>query len=331
MKNRIYLNHITTTTQKQWLAGAEHKDLHRLVISVSGYEARSIHWVSTTLRILPKSEIMQHLVVGFRKFNDRLSRPKNDNFYKENNISMEQLPSDNWDDFEQVIQTEIDRVKEKAEKQQIEVHIDYSCMPRSWYCRLPFLIEKQLRPQDVAYFWYSPGEYPATDYPTAGVEDFHIFAGKAKLNPNFRTHMFGLGFDRIRSQAIWSVIDPENLVCFYTDPGTVDGYVKKVKQDNRDILLSANYIFSVPMEDFVNTYSRLVGVVREFSNVGDVILVPDGPKPLVLASSLIPSFLGIPGVVCFHVTRRKANESEPVEVKPAGEPYGFCFQGLSSE
>lgn len=331
MRNQIYLSNFTTTIHKQWLFNAKHQNFYRLVIAVSGYEARSIHWISKTLEILPKSEKIQYSVAGFSKYNNILSRPKNDNFYESNHILTQPLPSDEWNDFERAIQPEIDRIKEKAKEDPIEIHVDYSCMPRRWYCRLPFLIEKQLRPVDFAYFWYSPGEYPETEYPTAAVEDFHIFSGKPNLNPDFRTHIFGLGFDRIRSQAIWSVIDPENLICFYTDPGTVHGYVERVKKDNKEILLAANYIFSVPMQDFVGTLSKLVGIVREFSNVGDVILVPDGPKPLILASSLIPSFLNTNGIVCFHVTRRKMHEYKPIEVDPAGEPYGFSFQGVPVE
>ena len=140
--------------------------------------------------------------------------------------------------------------------------------------------------------------------------------------------IFGLGFDRIRSQAIWSVLDPQNLICFYTDPGVIDGYVDRVKEENKDILRAANHHFTVPYFDFEYTLSKINSVVREFREIGDVILVPDGPKPLVLATSIIPYLNTQPGIVCFHVNRRKGLEFKQVDVKPVGQPYGFYFNGV---
>ena len=108
-------------------------------------------------------------------------------------------------------------------------------------------------------------------------------------------------------------------------------YVARVKSDNEDILLAANYKFSVPIHDFVYTYSKIVAIVKQFNSMGDVILVPDGPKPLILAASLIPIYQKEAGLVCFHVTRRKDKQYKPVDVKAIGEPCGFFFYGPSSK
>lgn len=329
---RLFLNKITTATYDEWSYNANSTKIYRLLVSVSGYEERSICWTSKTIKIINLSEMTNYLVIGFEQLKDKLSRLQNNVFYMQNNLTINQLSSDEWDLFEKALHCELEKVIEKAGEMPIEIHIDYSSMPRRWYCRLPNYLEKIMRRKDIVYFWYTPGHYVTTEYPTAGVEDFHIFSGKSTLSPKFRTHLFGLGFDKIRSQAIWSVLDPENLVCFYTEPGTEAGYVEKVKLDNKDILLATKNVFSVPMHDFVYAFSKLVGMVREYRNIGDVVLVPDGPKPLILASSIVPPFLSLPGdgagIVCFHVTRRKSHQYEPVDVKPAGMPYGFCFSGM---
>src|SRR5262249_4156759 len=145
---------------------------------------------------------------------------------------------------------------------------------------------------------YTPGKYQETSYPTAGTSDFRIFSGRPTLSAPSRTHFFGLGFDRIRSQAIWSVLDPHNLVCFYADPAAEPAYVARVKRDNREALNAAAYTFKVPMDDFVIAYSKLMATVQQFRSMGDVIIVPDGPKPLVLASSIVPLAMEEPsGVV----------------------------------
>jgi hypothetical protein len=69
-------------------------------------------------------------------------------------------------------------------------------------------------------------------------------------------------------------------------------------------------------------------MTREFSALGDVILVPDGPKPLVLAASLVPEFLCKPGIVSFHVRRRKTEHLSTVDVSAAGDIYGFSVNGV---
>lgn len=59
----------------------------------------------------------------------------------------------------------------------ITVHIDYSSMPRSWYCKLPILLEKIIRKTDKIYFWYTEGDYPASheEYPSSGIDAFSFF------------------------------------------------------------------------------------------------------------------------------------------------------------
>ena len=332
MSNSIFLNHLESITQDEWKNQINDTDKYRLILSVSGYEERSTYWVSLILESIHKSDMNQFLVVGFRNLSNKLSRPKNDDFYKNQGLSVRQLDSDDWPDFLKVLDQKINEIRSIANEKPIEIHVDYSCMPRRWYCRLPFYLEKYLRSKDKAYFWYSPGEYPDAEYPTAGIEDFHVFSGKPSLSAKFRTHIFGLGFDKIRSQAIWSVLDPANLVCFYTDPGSKEGYVERVKKDNKEIMLSADYIFTIPMHDFVHSYSKITGIVREFRSIGDVILVPDGPKPLILASSIVPSYLKKIGIVCFHVSRRKPHDYKLVDVRPSNEkPYGFFFHGPHEE
>jgi hypothetical protein len=187
-----------------------------------------------------------------------------------------------------------------------------------------------MREQDTACFWYTPGRYAGGEYPSAGVDDFRVFSGRASVGAQFRTHMMGLGFDRVRSQGIWSVLDPQNLVCFYADPAVVDGYVDRVLRDNHDVLLAAQHVFSLPLTDFVYSYSKIVSVVKDFRHLGDVVIVPDGPKPLILASSLVPLSIDIPGVVCFHVTRPQSGGASSVPVDAAGEPVGFRFGGTAA-
>ncbi|MEN6475868.1 MAG: hypothetical protein ABFD81_17775 [Syntrophaceae bacterium] len=320
------LRHITSWKHREWLDQCVSFDTNRLMVGVSGYESRSSDWIRQTLSELPNSERNAYLILGFAAYQQALSRPMNNSFYEKNDLPVV-IPKDDEHALD-IVKNAVKKRVDESGVTPVEVHVDYSSMPRSWYCILPVVLSRIVRACDKLYFWYTPGAYPETEYPTAGVEDFKVFSGKPNLNPRSRTHFFGLGFDKIRSHAIWSVLDPTKLVCFYASPGTRADYVDRVVHDNKDILSAADHVFTVDMRDFAYTYSRIAGVVREFNQLGDVILVPDGPKPLILASSLVPVVLGQPGVVCFHVSRRKIQQSEPVNVDSIGPAFGFSFSVL---
>jgi hypothetical protein len=96
---------------------------------------------------------------------------------------------------------------------------------------------------------------------------------------------------------------------------------------NRDLIAAAKFTFCVPVSDFANAFGHITSISRESYVAGDVVLVPDGPKPLVLASSLVPEFLDRTGIVSLHVRRRKFDQAGPVDVVAAGEIYGFSVAG----
>jgi hypothetical protein len=291
-------------------------------VTVSGYEERSRFFAETWLgKSFPKPS--RWAAIGFKEHSSILSRPENDAFYRRFGQEPHLLSTSEYNDLENYLRPFLDRTEQ--ENHPLTVHVDYSCMPRNWYCNLVSFFDDALLPGDRVYFWYSAGEYPQSDYPTAGVSDFTVYSGTSRLNSRFRAHFFGLGFDRVRASAIYSVIDPQYLVCYYADPGVKPEYVAKVQRDNEQILKDAQLIANVPVNDFSATFDRLCALSNEFLESGDVIIVPDGPKPLVLASSLVPRFLGKAGVICFHVARRKT-AWEPVQVKALGEVFGFSFQ-----
>lgn len=323
-QKQFELGHIASWEHREWLGHCLTTNTSRLMIGVSGYESRSSNWMRNTLPNLPRSQSNEYLILGFDNYRQDLNRPENDEFYRRNGLEV-LVPGDNNQKVFDLVKERVSACLSSSMGAPVEVHVDYSSMPRSWYCTLPFVLSEAVRPGDKIFFWYTPGSYPDTEYPTAGVEDFSVFSGKPSLNPKARTHILGLGFDKIRSHAIWSVLDPANLICFYADPGTKPDYVERVRRDNLDILSCSNHIFSVDMRDFAYAYSRITGVAREFHGLGDVILVPDGPKPLILASSLVPEVFETAGVVCFHVTRRRNQQSDAVNVEACGSAYGFSF------
>jgi hypothetical protein len=210
----------------------------------------------------------------------------------------------------------------------ITIHIDYSSMPRSWYCKLPILFQKFLKKNDTVYFWYSEGEYPFQYkvFPTAGIDDFSFFAGKPSLQTDSnRVHVLALGWDKTRTQAILSMIDPDYIVACYAYSPQREEFPESIKETNESILLRTAMSFALRLDDFSFMVSKLREIANELLSTGDVILIPDGPKPLIFAISLVPDLLNKDGITCLHVARN-SNYFNPVNVIATGEIYGFSIR-----
>ena len=210
----------------------------------------------------------------------------------------------------------------------IVVHIDYSSMPRQWYCELPFLLRKSMDNRDKLYFWYVAGEYPGDyeAYPCAGIDSFWNVIGKTSLRTAMRrVHVLGIGYDTVRTSAMLSILDPDSYIvcCAYNKENEKIG--DNVQQANEQIISGAYMSIAFQIDDFSYMIAKLCEVANEFLPMGDVILVPDGPKPLIFAMSLIPQILKKPGITCLQVSRNKECYM-PIDVKATDNIYGFSVK-----
>lgn len=236
-----------------------------------------------------------------------------------------------YTDHQEIQKKIIDAVKKRvSESDKATIHIDYSAMPRSWYCKLPFLLERIIREQDRVYFWYSEGKYPPLykEYPSAGIDSFSSFSGKPSLQiDNNRIHVLGLGYDAIRSQAILSITDPDYLVACYAYNPKRDGFLDSIINVNNLIVSRAAMTIALHVDDFSFMVSKLCETANELLPLGDVILIPDGPKPLIFAFSLVSDLLKKSGLTCLHILRN-SKHFEAVDVEATGIVHGFSIQIL---
>lgn len=199
-------------------------------------------------------------------------------------------------------------VKSKmTKKEALTIHIDYSSMPRTWYYNLPILLKDCLRPNDVVYFWYVVGKYPDDyeTYPSAGVSSYTTIGYPSLRTEIKRTHVIGLSYDKIRTQGILSILDPDSfIVCNAYDPYHQEVSVN-VKKLNNNIVSQARLTVLLHIDDFSFMISKLSEIANEFLTFGDVVFVPDGPKPLIFAFSLIPQILNKIGISCLHISRNE--------------------------
>lgn len=236
----------------------------------------------------------------------------------------------NYDCYDEILNEIIQFIKDNTlDNNSLNIHIDYSSMPRSWYCRIPLKIYENLRKRDNVYFWYAEGQYPDSyeRFPSAGIDNFSIYSGKPSLKANNnRIHILGLGYDYIRSQAISTVVDPSFLIACYAFPLFRRDIQDNIKQVNMQLLSQAAFTLALHLDDFSFMISKLCETANELLIKGDVIFIPDGPKPLILAISLVTEILKKEGITCMHISRHSSHYS-PVDVKPTESIYGFTFRG----
>ena len=302
-----------------------------IFISVSGYETRSTFLFQKFIKInknINKKDNVKFCILGFDSRKSEGNRLNNNKIYKNLSLDIVDFSSSDMQSVKEYVLREVEGIREKDTSSALDIHLDYSSMPRLWYCGLFQLLNEKLLPNDTLYMWYSEGKYSELEFPTASMDgDINIFSGAPTLAPLYRTHLLGLGFDRTRASAIFRVLDPQHLVCFY---GGKKEYIERAISDNRDLIDVSDFCFEAPLDDFPTAFSKLVDVTRELSDMGDVILVPDGPKPLVLASFLVPGYLKKRGLVVFHIKKHSSPKLKIVDVSATGEIYGFSVSGLPS-
>ncbi len=295
-----------------------------IFVTAIGYEHRSSHLFNTYYSNLENNNVLYFVFDDYKKYPHTVSQAQK---MQESGFKPKVVK---YESYDEVLNEIIEFIKIKTSGMaSIEMHIDYSSMPRSWYCRIPLVISKYLRNSDIAYFWYAEGKYPERyeEFPSAGIDNFSFFSGKPSLKANNnRSHILGLGYDTIRSQAILTVVDPSYLVACYSFPSSLRDVQENVKKVNEQILSQASLSLAFHIDDFSFMVSKLCETANELLIRGDIIFIPDGPKPLILAISLVTELLQKEGITCMHVTRHCTHYS-PIDVTATGNIYGFLIRG----
>jgi len=295
-----------------------------LFICAIGYEERSYFLYNKVLNKIRPDHI---LILAFNDYeNYDHTKSQISKISKENSVRCRFLNYQNYEETMQIIDLFINQHKE--EHKELKVHVDYSSMPRSWYSRLPRTFESTLEVGDKVFFWYVEGVYPEgyNEYPSAGIDSFAFYSGRPTLRiENKRTHVLSLGYDTIRTQAIISILDPESMIVCNAYNSNNREVSERVKRLNKELITQAMMVVTLQIDDFSFMVSKLCELAYEYQPTGDVIFIPDGPKPLILAMSLIPDIVDMEGVTCMHIVRNKEYYN-PINVLPKNNIWGFSIQ-----
>lgn len=311
---------MTITNAKKYIECINEDDLY---IFALGYEHRSYFLYDQLQKQFPSVKPIVFVFDDYRNYPDTAEKIQE--------LKLKEIPFfiKNYCDGHKVQEKILALIAEHIEQRNsATIHIDYSSMPRSWYCKLPTLLKTIIRHTDKVYFWYSEGEYPSSheEYPSSGIDSFSFFSGKPSLQiDNNRIHVVALSYDVIRTQAILSIADPSYLVACYAYNAEREGFLENLKQVNDPILSRAAMSIALHIEDFEFMVSKLCDTANELLSAGDVILIPDGPKPLIFAMSLVPDLIEKQGITCLHI-KRNNEHFKSVDATPTGIVHGFIVQ-----
>ena len=166
-----------------------------LFISCIGYEERSYYLYNRIRKRISMDKMLLFCVT-----NSTINNSEAVQVFKDARDTLESVCFDvEYGDSSLVQSTIIDRVKSVIEnKKDARIHIEYSSMPRSWYCKLPELFCSIMSLQCQIYFWYTEGTYE-NEHHTAGIESYVLYSGIPSIAHIHRTHFIGIGFDSDRT------------------------------------------------------------------------------------------------------------------------------------
>lgn len=209
----------------------------------------------------------------------------------------------------------------------VQLHIDYSSMPRSWYCSIPSYLSTTMDKNSELYLWYTAGLYPRSykSYPSAAIESISVFSGVTLPSIDIkRYHIMGLGLDNIRTETVNTIVEPDLLICCYAYTSNNIAIKEQVQEVNKRILQSASLTVSLPMDNFEGMVDKLCGLAYDLlSKDAQVIFIPDGPKPLIMAMSIIPDLIKEPGITCLHISSNTSHYPQILIRPRENEVLGF--------
>ena len=202
-------------------------------------------------------------------------------------VSDEKLETDSKKSVWQLLNTHLVNIEDK------HILVDYSAMSRAWYASILYWFRQKASKacQPILYFLYAIGKY------SRDIAEKEVVIKKIEVVPgceggNYRHDktiaIFGLGFYGYMSLCACEQIEPDELYTISTKEDPVDGFSIKDCMGNKELIERANINFSFPVSSVVQAYKCLSEIANTHMAKGDeVILVPMGPKPQVLASILV--------------------------------------------
>lgn len=301
-------------------------DTRRLIVSAVGYEPRCTHVVAQISKHwdIPPSQLGQTLLLlEFKSHRNLATRVEAqgifDTFAPKYRYAVDEFSGP-------AVRAEVGRIARELDVQHIVV--DYSCLSRSLYLCLLALVSEGFRMS----FLYSVGDYGTAEkkYPVSAVGEIRTVPGFEGIPHPSRPKLYviGLGFDGIGTKALLDKLEAGRLVVFWTDPGASARSSTIAVEANEMIIERALARFTTDLRDVNGTVAILRRLAIETAGSDQMILVPVGPKPHVLACGLLAAEFEHVTLLAPYLGTGRGGE-DPPRIRAAGEIIVSEVSGVS--
>jgi len=292
-----------------------------ICIVASGYESRS-RALATSLE-KNKIRILSKFAWGFKEYNQEKVRLKNDSDLKKLGYEITPFSGSDSETPYKIIR---ELLLSYSEEQKVTFLFDISSMSRTWYAAIiQALAHFEFSVRVRTIFAYIPAVWKQNSSSFPPNEILAPLPGySSHALPNKPTALvIGLGSESQRSIGLKEHLDPQLLICFFTNPGIDQNYENSVLSANQDLLenMSENNIYAYNIYDTFGTYITLESVINGLTKDYRVVLASLGPKIFGIYCLLIS--IANPSISVWRVS--PATRQEPIDEKPTKKGIFFAI------
>jgi hypothetical protein len=309
----------------QQISFSELNKIHfNLFIIALGYEKKGVY-------LLEKFNIQsdRRIAFAYTERQKTLNRKENENIIRENDFEI--IPASGEQKIN--LDSELQSLCNLNYHRIIKILIDYSCMTKVWYSGIiKTLSSLSLNCQNVeVYFSYTPAAYNILrKQKAASLINSVVFDNKKYLDPSKPIALIiGLGLNNLRAEKLIKSIKPAATYFFYADPALNSEYVKRVLNNNQEIIYSVKIrnLLNYPLKDLKKIDDMLTSLCLDLRLKYNIIIAPVGPKVFSLISLLLAC--RYPDLDIWRVS---AGPYEPINDKIAdGDPLIYKVDFVTDE
>lgn len=201
--------------------------------------------------------------------------------------------------------------------------VDYSSLPRSVYLGLLWeVLESNMHSRFV--FSYIPGFYSKPKvFPCVGVGDWKVLFDRGRIESEFRSTLVGLSYDWTRTYGILDRLNPQEIYCVSVTENKGDAVYDIVNRRNKEIIgMSQNFVWH-RIASMSDMYYGVRDLIAHLLHEGDVEVIADGPKPLVMAMHLATMSYPKNGCFLWQISHAHNSSTMDLSEKDSFEIFSF--------
>jgi len=282
------------------------------IIAASGFHARSTY-IADNLDLKESKK----LVITFDEEYFSNLRKETESFFNGLGFLSAKAKADSGKEIEALLEDYC----RKNTSRELNIIVDYSCMPKIWLATiLDYISKNELHAQIInIFFVFTPKRF----IPDIKKKLEFIGPLNAKkdsiVNDKNLTLIAGLNNDFESIVKLTNNIKPQKIFVFIPEPAFSHEYSRSVIEKNRSFLekIGENNIIKYPANNPEEINSKLTSLCLDMRLHSRIILVPQGPKTFILSSLLLS--LRYPDIKLWDITLR-TQKYNPEEGAASGEP-----------